>query len=150
MQVVTYDYGSFMLMWELRSFAEHHPSDGTVEGVAFHGTEATLVVDHTGWQVFSKDGGVALDVRAQGENSNGRSNGAHEKNFIDCVKSRSRPNADIEMGRLATTICHLGNISCRLGRDVRFDPNTETFPGDQAANAYLEKEYRKPYELPRV
>jgi hypothetical protein len=56
----------------------------------------------------------------------------------------------VEIGRLATTICHLGNISYRLGRDVRFDPKTETFGGDKAANAYLKKEYRKPYELPRV
>ena len=45
-----------------------------------------------------------------------RAVGLHERNFMECIKSRKRPNADIEIGRLSTTICHLGNISCRLGR----------------------------------
>jgi hypothetical protein len=66
------------------------------------------------------------------------------------VKSRERPNADIEVGRLSTTICHLGNISHHLGRTIVFDPSTETFGDDKAANAYLTKEYRRAYELPRV
>jgi hypothetical protein len=74
----------------------------------------------------------------------------HEKNFIDCIKSRQTPNSDVETGRLATTLCHIGNISCHLRRDVVFDPKTETFPNDAKANAYLTKEYRKPYTLPKV
>jgi hypothetical protein len=78
------------------------------------------------------------------------SGGSHEKRFLDSVKSRQRPNADIELGRLSTTLCHLGNISCRLGRDVVFDPSSETFGEDRAANTYLTKEYRSPYELPKV
>jgi hypothetical protein len=57
---------------------------------------------------------------------------------------------DIEIGRLSTTICHLGDISCRLGRDVRFDPKTETFGSDKQANAYLTKQYRGAYALPKV
>jgi hypothetical protein len=56
----------------------------------------------------------------------------------------------VEIGRLSTTICHLGNISYRLGRDVRFDSKTETFGDDAAANAWLTKTYRSPYELPEV
>ncbi len=150
MQVVTYDYGSFMLVWELRSFARHHPIDSVQAGIGFHGVDATLTVDHLGWRVFPKDGGVALEHKAQGVKSSGEGLGAHEGNFIECIKSRKRPNADVEIGRLATTICHLGNISCRLGRDVRFDPKKENFGPDKEANAYLTKQYRKGYELPRV
>ena len=78
------------------------------------------------------------------------SGGSHTGNFLECIKSRRRPNADVELGRLSTTICHLGNICTRLGRDIRFDPKTETFPGDKEANAWLTKEYRKPYTLPKV
>jgi hypothetical protein len=47
-------------------------------------------------------------------------------------------------------LCHLGNISYKLGRDVKFDPATETFGADKEANALLRKEYRAPYGLPRV
>jgi hypothetical protein len=56
----------------------------------------------------------------------------------------------VEIGRLATTICHLGNISTHLQRDITFDPKTETFGRDKQANAYLTKEHRKPYTVPEV
>jgi hypothetical protein len=78
------------------------------------------------------------------------SGGSHEKNFLDCIRSRQLPNADVEIGRLSTTLCHLGNISCKLRREIRFDPKTETFGQDKAANAYLTKQYRKEYPLPSV
>jgi hypothetical protein len=76
--------------------------------------------------------------------------GLHERNFLECIKSRKTPNADVEIGRLSTTLCHLGNICTRLGRDIRFDPKTETFGSDKAANAFLTKEYRERYKLPKV
>jgi hypothetical protein len=44
----------------------------------------------------------------------------------------------------------LGNVSYKLGREVRFDPKTETFPGDAQANNFLSKTYREPYGLPKV
>ena len=74
----------------------------------------------------------------------------HERNFLECMRSRELPIADIDIGRRSTTLCHLGNISHRLGRDVRFDAATESFGADQEANAYLTKSYRKQYPLPRV
>jgi len=71
-------------------------------------------------------------------------------NFLECIKSRKRPNADVELGRLSTTICHLGNIATRLKREVRFDPRIETFGDDKEANRYLTKTYRAQYGLPKV
>ena len=141
-QVVTYDYGDFMLVWELRSFSKVRPLESTEYGTAFHGTEGSLVIGDSSWTFYNKDGEVERVVQDSG--------GSHEKHFLDSVKSRQRPNADIELGRLSTTLCHLGNISCRLGRDVVFDPSSETFGEDKAANAYLTKQYRSPYELPKV
>ena len=43
---------------------------------------------------------------------------------------------------------HLGEIAYRTGGRVDFDPQTETFPGNEAANRLLTKEYRQPYGLP--
>ena len=76
--------------------------------------------------------------------------GSHEANFLECIKSRELPHADVEIGRLSTMLCHLGNISHHLSRDVVFDPNTETFGGDTEANNLLSKQYREPYGLPEV
>ena len=142
MQVATYDYGDLLLVWELRSFAKHHPIEGATSGTSFHGTDATLVVSGGGWRVYGKDPQPVEEVE--------KSPLLHEKNFLECMKSRKRPNADIEIGRLSTTLCHLGNISQRLRREVVFDPKTETFPGDKDANAYLTKHYRAKYPLPKV
>ena len=141
-QVTTYDYGDMMLVWELRSFAQHHAIEGMSAGTSFHGTDATLVVDADGWKVFDSKGEPGPSMKASG--------GVHEQNFLECVKSRKRPNADVETGRLSTTLCHLGNVSYHLRRDVRFNPKTETFGEDKQANALLTKKYRAAYPLPKV
>jgi hypothetical protein len=80
----------------------------------------------------------------------GDSGQTHFENFVDCVRSRKSPNlkAAIEEGHLSTTLCHLGNISYRVGRSVTFDGTTERFVGDDDADALLGRTYRAPYLLP--
>jgi predicted dehydrogenase len=146
-QVVTYRYDDFIMVWELRSFARNDPSEGMPEGVAFRGSDASLVAGYKGWKVYNKDGSMGPVVQTSTDEL---LNGLHEKNFLDCIRSRQLPNADVEIGRLSTTMCHLGNICTHLRRDITFDPKTETFGDDTAANAYLVKEHRAPYTLPRV
>jgi len=72
----------------------------------------------------------------------------HLQNFIDCIKSRERCVADVEIGHRTATICHLGGIARRLGRKLRWDPEQESFPGDDEANTYLDRSKRAPYQLP--
>ncbi|MEN0109870.1 MAG: gfo/Idh/MocA family oxidoreductase, partial [Planctomycetota bacterium] len=64
-----------------------------------------------------------------------RSNVEHQRNFLDCVKSRTRPNAPVEVGHRSATICHLGNIASRLGGKFRWDPSAERFTGKGADEA---------------
>lgn len=146
-QALVYDFGDFILTWELRSFFRERAREIVgAAAVAFHGSDALLLVGRSGWKVFPKDGseGPGEEIRAE------RSPGAHERNFMDCIKSRQTPNADVEVGRLSTTICHLGNICTHLNRDIKFDPKTETFGHDKEANAYLAIKHREPYGLPKV
>ena len=72
----------------------------------------------------------------------------HLQNWFDCIKSRERPIADVEIGHRSAVICHLGNIARWVGRRLRWDPEQEIFPGDDEANAFLERPMRKPYQLP--
>lgn len=74
----------------------------------------------------------------------------HFQNFIDCVRSRRWQdlNADILEGHISTSLCHLGNIACRLGRSLEFNPSAEKFINDEEANGYLTKMYRAPFVLP--
>ena len=71
----------------------------------------------------------------------------HERNFLDCIKSRKRPNGDIEDGHRATTACHLANLSLRLGgRKLRWDAEKEDFIGDREASAMLVRPYTPPWD----
>ncbi len=72
----------------------------------------------------------------------------HFQNWIDCIQSREKPVADIEIGHRACTICHLANIARQLGRKLRWDPAQEIFPDDEEANRYLAREQRTGYQLP--
>lgn len=74
----------------------------------------------------------------------------HLRNFFECIKSRKRPNADVETGHRATTVCHLVNICRDVGRRLRWDPEAERFIGDEEANRLLARPRRKGYELPKM
>jgi predicted dehydrogenase len=72
----------------------------------------------------------------------------HIQNWLDCIKSRELPNADVEIGHRSITVCHLANIARELGRRLKWDPAQEIFPGDPQANQYLDRPKRKGYKLP--
>ncbi len=72
----------------------------------------------------------------------------HMQNWFDSIKSREKPNADVEIGQRSTTVCHLANIVRQIGRKLKWDPEKEIFPGDSEANGYLSRPQRKGYELP--
>ena len=78
---------------------------------------------------------------------NSEANVAHVNDFLDCVKSRNTPAADIRIGHRSATVCHLGNIAVRTGKKIHWDPKTETMVGDAETSKWLTKEYRKPYSL---
>jgi predicted dehydrogenase len=74
----------------------------------------------------------------------------HMQNWLDCIRSREKPIADVEIGHRSTTVAHLGNIARWLGRKLRWDPEKEIFPGDDEANSYIDRPRRKPYALPEA
>jgi hypothetical protein len=61
---------------------------------------------------------------------------------------RAEPRAPVEVGHRSVTICHLANIARELRRKVHWDPQTESFAGDDEANRLLDRPRRKGYELP--
>ena len=74
----------------------------------------------------------------------------HFANFADAVRARDRKllHAEVEETAISTAYCHLGNISYRLGRELKFDPATMKFVGDREADAMLTRKYRVPYVVP--
>ena len=74
----------------------------------------------------------------------------HIQNWLDCIKSRELPNADVEIGHRSISVCHLVNITRELGRKLQWDPETEQFVGDDEANKLLDRPRRAGFELPDV
>lgn len=71
----------------------------------------------------------------------------HMGNFFDCVLARRQPISDVVTQHRAASVCHLANISMRLGRPLRWDPQREVFVDDEEANRWLSRPRRKGYEL---
>jgi myo-inositol 2-dehydrogenase / D-chiro-inositol 1-dehydrogenase len=71
----------------------------------------------------------------------------HMGNFFDCVKSRQTPLSNVVSQHRSVSVCHLGNISMRLGRKLKWDPQREQFADDDEANTWLSRPRRAPYEI---
>jgi predicted dehydrogenase len=69
------------------------------------------------------------------------------RDFLDCVKSREDPYFPVDIGHRVATVCHLANLSIRLGRKLKWDPEKEVFPGDDEANSMLCRPMREPWSL---
>ena len=67
-------------------------------------------------------------------------------NFLDCVRSRKTPNADIEQGHRSVLLCHLANIAYRVGHTLRCDPRNGHIVADKAAQALWGRTYEKGWE----
>jgi hypothetical protein len=81
------------------------------------------------------------------EKSEGDYTEQHARNFLDCVKSRKRPTADVEIGHRSTTFSHLANISLATRLRIEWDADRERITNDSEANEMLHYEYRKPWTL---
>jgi len=71
----------------------------------------------------------------------------HARNFLDCIKSRVKPNCDVEEGHRSTIFAHLANISLATRERLDWDPAAERFTNSAAANKLLHYEYRAPWKL---
>lgn len=120
--------------------------------VEFRGTNGALYVDDRGYEIVPERGGQFQDTAPRMEpvtekSAEGDLTTAHLRNFLDCVKSRALPNADIEAGHRSTTFSHLGNIALATRSVVEWDAAAERAVNNDAANAMLHYEYRKPWTL---
>jgi predicted dehydrogenase len=115
-------------------------------GVTWQGTEGWVWADRGQHDASSKE--ILNSVIGPNEIHLYQSDN-HYRNFIDCVLSKKEPIAPAEVAHRSITICHLGNIAMRLGRNsLKWDPDTEHILGDPEASNMLSRPYRAPWKLP--
>jgi len=147
LQQVTYQFGKVVVNWTASEVAEGKPFT-----LDIYGTKGMLTLLRSGFQVFPEMKTVAGTKEKQPLMEALQVKGAdlnvqHARNFLDCLKSRQKPAADIEEGHRSATMCHLGNISTRLGRSLKWDAVKEQVIGDSEANQMLARPYRAPWKL---
>jgi predicted dehydrogenase len=147
-QYATYQYADGTeLHCDLRNWYTGPPE---AQGVYIYGAKGWMKVGDESAQVFfGRKNEPGPTLTADEKRDAGQS---HFENFIDCVRSRKSENlrAPIEDGHFSTTLCHLGNISYRLGRSLKFDGAAERFVRDDDADKLLGRTYRAPYVLPKT
>jgi predicted dehydrogenase len=142
-QIAAFRYDDSMLEFEVRGLPTNDEK-GVKIGNLFYGSEGCLVLNGSSWATYMGH------KNEPGPSGKGGGERAHFDNFLTAVKARDpgKLNAEILEGHLSSALCHLANVSYRLGRALTFDPKTETFTSDKEANAMLTREYRSPYAMP--
>ena len=113
-------------------------------GAYFEGEKGTLICDYSTKEI-TINGETVPDVQ-EVPISIPRSPG-HQQNFVDSVKSRIQPESNLEYAREMTLPMHLGLISWRLGKDLKWNPDKEKFIGNKEANKLLSRKARKAWKL---
>jgi predicted dehydrogenase len=175
MQTAIYEYPGFILNYEacnynghglggrtpgMRYYGMRGPEDRP-HGMAFYGTEGALFVDRIGMELYPEpkppEGGASArrgfkwEPRMEKIQMNeDEPTPLHTKYFVDCVRARKEPFANIEAGGRATAIACMGNVAYWTGRKLKWDPETWSFPGDEAANGHTFRPYRKPWDLVKL
>ncbi|NLX99186.1 MAG: Gfo/Idh/MocA family oxidoreductase [Rhodopirellula sp.] len=162
-QISTFEFDDLTMTFEMSLFtpymlkADQGIRDGDLfphwpqntERVELYGTEGMMVVGRmgSGWQVYvrpkSRQPVVADEMYGRFPDP------PHQDNFIECVRSRQMPNADIEEGHLSTLLVHYSMLSCRMGgRKLSIDAESEGVVGDPEAMQFFRREGRPPWIVP--
>jgi hypothetical protein len=172
-QQCTLDFGDAQVTFDTRNLPTAPEGLGGMRGPdyvgnIFFGDTGFLVVDHAGFQAFKSTAGNISGEAARGagagdaekyekvmdekpQEKQSDATAPHMKNFLDAMRARDHKllHADIEIGVHSAALCHLANISYRVGRSLRMAQSTGHFLGDEEANALLTRDYREPYVVPR-
>ena len=148
-QIATFEFESFTAVWEHRQYAannaEKHPL-----GCYFYGTEGTFHMGWMdGWTFYPTDSNKPiLHEDPQLHSPDNQNIPELWADFLQAIKSNSRPVCDIEIGYRSTNMSLLGMLSLKLGRSVEWDG--EKIVGDPEANRLLSRPYRAPWVYPQV
>lgn len=162
--MVTYEYDNFIFVYEGLNINGHGMGGRTPghkyynsrgdwdqpNGFAFYGTEATIYAERIGWEIFPEPPSPRRKSTRKVERfweNVAEPTKDHAAHFVDCVRNRKTPNAEIEIGHRSTSVALLGNIALKTGLKLKWDAAKEDFKGAPAASAMLGRKARKPWDL---
>jgi predicted dehydrogenase len=148
---IIYNYDKKTIVWNERLWTPYgyQKSENTM---LFFGTQGMVEMGRWAggryaFRAFDAKGEL---IHHEEEKTNEEGIIPHIRNFVDCIRTRNKPSADVEIGHVSATLCHLGNIVVRTGRNIRFDPVKETILNDSEASRLLTREYRDHWSSKRL
>ncbi len=161
-QTITYDLGEFPMTVEASIYGEYlqkAPPEVRYSREVFpnwpflsdrmeiYGTEGMMYLGRhgAGWQVLGADSNVIAQEYGFFPDEE------HQKDFINCIRTRKTPNANIEQSHLSSTLVHLANLSYRVGKkQLYYNSESELVTNSDEANLISEGTYRQGFEVPSV
>jgi hypothetical protein len=158
-QIVSYQYDKFAMTFTNTGFTPYNiKSPGEVrfgkkfpywpqnaDRIEIFGTKRMMYFGRhgAGWQVFEGDGKKVAEDKGYFPDK------WHLPNFVDCIRTRQKPNGDIEQGHMSACLEHFANVAYRTGNQrLVIDAANERFVDNPAANEYLKPHYRGDYRVP--
>ena len=117
---------------------------GNSLGLTFHGSDGVLYVGRDGF--WTKPESIIKEPIGPDDIHLHKSDD-HHGDWLDCIRTRKKCVADVEIGARSATICHLGNIAYELGQELTWDPVAERFAGNEQANRLLSRAKRSPWHV---
>ncbi len=114
------------------------------QGACWYGDKGWIHVNRGG--LWASDPKILREKIGPNEDLLYKSN-HHHGNFIECVKKRKEAIAPAEVAHRSISVALLGEIAMLTGRKLKWNPEKETFIGDDNANRYLMRSYRGPWHL---
>lgn len=152
-QVVNYQYGDDKLItWEGKS------SNGMGDynmgrGALIQGTEGSLILHRNGYEMYDLSGELVDKQEETGVNETTGTRGSgsldvlHMYNFLESIRSEKNLHAPIDDGAVSVNLCHLGNISQKVGRMLDIDTKTGKVIRDEEAISLMQRDYESGWEL---
>jgi len=152
-QVVNYAYDEGkMITWEGRSCNgfEHHNRG---RGLTLHGTEGTILLDRNGYTAYNMNNQIIKEIKEAKVSATTNTVGEgfldvlHMDNFIKAMRGEAALKAPIEEGVVSNLLCHLGNYSQKVGRQLTIDPSNGRILNDKEAMQYWTRDYQPGWEI---
>lgn len=157
-QAACFDFNNFMMTFELTNYPRYmQKTTGTIRRndilpywtqnatrIELYGSDLMMTLGRHGggWQLTTSGGKVVDEMYGRPADE------PHYQNFLDCIKSRNTPNADIAIAHKACSMVHMANIAHRVGnKSLKYDAGENRFIGNKQANALIKRDYRKGYEI---
>jgi len=158
-QTITFDYGSFPMTCESSYYGNYLSKSSTevrygkvfpdwqlnADRIEIYGTETMMYLGRhgAGWQVMGPDSKLIAQEKGYFPDE------VHQQNFIESIRSRKVPNANIEQGQRSAILVHLANLSYRVGKkQLYFDGAKEIIINSDEANLLDKRDYRRGFEMP--